>query len=452
MTIVGPHSRQFFLRYYLNYKKSGKPKRVMFYNNGEWLDYPRDIVSLVKNDLEMKKAALEIRLNGCELILDFLHMCQVDLKTDLQQPIAWIVEVGGCFFPETCVVSDGKSYNLWEHERVKLCIEIKVNEVDESKLRECSGEPKNKVGFVPYAESIQGNLDLDDVQKIFLNGMNIFDSIYVEIVEAYRCLGTLMQAQLELFQTQAKITKELHGDANFRYAWLPFSKEDLSTMMKYGLGHCPLCATKCTYGAGVYLAAVTCPYASARYCDTDEKGVRHLVLCRLIMGSMEVFFPGIGSATGQFQPRKSKYDTGVDDIQCPRYYTVWNTNINTYIYPEFIISFKVSGNAEDYFCGKVRVNNDSGANSSSSNLTSHGSSDFIESATSVDNEFYPFFSSSDFNAIRVISMLVLAITDKVSSSDMSFIKAHYELYKILSNDELEGSNQNEGRDSLSMRN
>ncbi|XP_057425657.1 inactive poly [ADP-ribose] polymerase RCD1-like [Lotus japonicus] len=290
-TIVGPESGQSFLRYYLNYKKSGRPKRVMFYNNGEWLDYPKDIVSLVKNDLEMKKAALEIRLNGCELILDFLHMCQVDLKTDLQQPIAWIDEAGGCFFPETYVVSDGKSYNLWEHERVKLCVEIKINKVDESKLRECSGEPKdtqlevgtmlnrlecgnvcesiiqNKVGFVPYAESVQGNLDLDYVQKIFLNGMNIFDSIYVEIVEAYRCSGTLMQAQLELFQTQAKITKELHEDANFRYAWLPFSKKELSTMMKYGLGHYALYATKCTYGAGVYLAHVICPYARRKGCS-----------------------------------------------------------------------------------------------------------------------------------------------------------------------------------------
>ncbi|XP_057423803.1 inactive poly [ADP-ribose] polymerase RCD1-like [Lotus japonicus] len=76
-------------------------------------------------------------------------------------------------------------------------------------------------------------------------------------------------------------------------------------------------------------------------------------------------------------------------------------------------------------------------------------------------------------------MLVLAISDMVSSSDMSFIKAHYELYKakqisrhdfvkelrlivgdtilratitnlqfrvLSSSDELEGSNQNEGRD------
>ncbi|XP_057444858.1 inactive poly [ADP-ribose] polymerase RCD1-like [Lotus japonicus] len=140
-TIVGSLSGQSFLKCYLNYKNSGRPKRVMFYNNCEWLDYPRDVVNLVKNDFEIKNAAVEIELNGRELVLDFLQMCQVDLQTGLQQPIAWIDEAGSCFFPEACVAFDGKSYNLCEREGMNLCIKIEVNGDDESELRECSEDP-----------------------------------------------------------------------------------------------------------------------------------------------------------------------------------------------------------------------------------------------------------------------------------------------------------------------
>lgn len=81
---------------------------------------------------------------------------------------------------------------------------------------------------------------------------------------------------------------------------------------------------------------------SVRYCDVDENGVRHLALCRVIMGNMEILQPG----TGQFHPSSCEYDNGVDSIECPRYYVVWNMNMNTHIYPEFVVSFKVSSDAE----------------------------------------------------------------------------------------------------------
>ena len=79
---------------------------------------------------------------------------------------------------------------------------------------------------------------------------------------------------------------------------------------------------------------------SARYCDVDENGSRHLVFCRVIMGNMELLRP----ASGQFHPSSSEYDNGVDDIQNPTYYVVWNMNMNSHIYPEFVVSFKVSSN------------------------------------------------------------------------------------------------------------
>lgn len=67
-----------------------------------------------------------------------------------------------------------------------------------------------------------------------------------------------------------------------------------------------------------------------------------MVLCRVIMGNMEPLFSG----TKQFHPSSEDFDSGVDDLQNPRHYIVWNMNMNTHIFPEFVVSFKFSSNVE----------------------------------------------------------------------------------------------------------
>ncbi|XP_057425603.1 inactive poly [ADP-ribose] polymerase RCD1-like [Lotus japonicus] len=438
-TTVGPHTGQSCLRYYFNYKKCGRLQHVMIYKNGEWLDYPRDVIDLVKKELEIKKFVVEIELNGCDYMLDFLHMCQVDLKTGFQQPIAWINEAGDCFFPEVYATSDEEYWNLFEQEGIELGIDIQVNEVDKSKLGKCQGESSGLIRDtqiqVAYNEYVQGKLNLVSVQDMLLNGMSGFDNIDIEIVEIYRCSGASMQARLKLFQTQSEIIRKNHGDPNVRYAWIPFSKRELSTMMDYGLGHCVMCKkNKFTYNVGVHLAAVTCPYASARYCDIDESGVRHMVLCRVIMGNMKVLHPRICSDAGHFQTSSSKYDNGVvDDIQCPRHYIVWNTNINTHIYPEFVVSFKVSNDAEGHFCGTMEENNEFGVNSSMTNLARRSSGDMLQSVSLVNNGISPNGVISTPKIPKTpwlpFPVLIVAIGDKVPANAMSLIRAHYELYK-----------------------
>lgn len=110
-----------------------------------------------------------------------------------------------------------------------------------------------------YTESVYGKLDVNSALKLFLRGMFALGITKSDIVEIYRSSGRLMQRRLELFQKQADITKEARGDANVRYAWLACSKKELSTMMKYGLGHSGLSPSKCIYGFGVHLAAIIHP-------------------------------------------------------------------------------------------------------------------------------------------------------------------------------------------------
>ena len=83
-------------------------------------------------------------------------------------------------------------------------------------------------------------------------------------------------------------------------------------------------------------------FYSASYCDVDENGLRHVVFCRVIMGNMELIHPG----SKQFHPGSEDFDSGVDDLENPGHYTVWNMYMNTRIYPEYVVSFKVSSDAE----------------------------------------------------------------------------------------------------------
>ena len=475
LTNAGPHIGRSLARRFLNYKKSGRLERLMFYENGSWLDFPKDVVDLVKKDLEVKKAAVEIESNGYHLLFDFLHLHKVDLKTGLQQPIALIDEAGCCFFPEIYAASDEEPYNLSKQEggkspdsyasnEIKLHLEVEINGVDQSRLSECSGESNalvkgiqidtkenccqydvevedsiNKkdcgnvgediqqhqdIGLDAYTESVYGILDLNSVQKMFLKGMSSFGSTDSDIVEIYHCSGASMQARWELFQKQAEITKKNHGEANIRYAWLASSKGELSTMMNYGLSHYGLSGSKCTYGIGVHLAAVTCPDASVRYCDVDENGVRHLALCRVIMGNMEILRPG----TDQFHPSSCEYDNGVDAIECPQYYVVWNMNMNTHIYPEFVVSFKVSSDAEGHFCGSE------GKNVSGVNTACDGPHGLLNSESStVDNGKAPSMVSSTPKVPKSpwmpFPVLLDAIRDQVPPTGMDVIKTYYEQFR-----------------------
>lgn len=81
---------------------------------------------------------------------------------------------------------------------------------------------------------------------------------------------------------------------------------------------------------------------SASNCDIDENGVQHMVFCRVIMGNMEVVDPG----TRQYRPSGMDSDSGVDDLENPKFYIIWTMNMNTHIFPEFVVSFKISSEAE----------------------------------------------------------------------------------------------------------
>lgn len=72
----------------------------------------------------------------------------------------------------------------------------------------------------------------------------------------------------------------------------------------------------------------------------DKDGLRHLLLCRVILGKMEV----VPAGSEQCRPSSEEYDSGVDSFSSPTEYIVWSNMINTHVLPEYVLSFKLASN------------------------------------------------------------------------------------------------------------
>ncbi|KAI3914845.1 hypothetical protein MKX01_018014 [Papaver californicum] len=504
----GSHFKKSLLKSYSYFMKSGLPQRLMYYN-GDWADFPEGFIGLVKEDFRVKKAAIEVEFKGQRLVLDFLHMVQIDLKTGLQNPIAWIDEEGSCFFPELytdanelhdCAQAANEKDGSYFYSEpngmreIKLQLEIELTGVDGSKMVDCI-EESNTYGKrlkvdgkrvskryemeqadniadlkevtgenkLPDAtsnwqnaslESMQGKLPLDSVQHMFLEGMG--SSFCAQnILEIRRGSSIAALARLELFHMQIEITRKYRGNANVRFAWLSSSKEASSWILTHGLGMDGLVGTgglaktKPTYGFGVNLSANVRSSCN----DVDENGVQYMLLCRVIMGNMELVQPG----SEQFHPSSENFDSGVDDLQDPKHYIIWNVNMNTHIFPEFVISFKAPSIEKGQLVSTCRgdvsgVTNSrvdaSGVTNSTSyqNQVQHSSP--VNSVVDIhhsDHQIPSKLPTVGLTAPKVpnslwmpFPMLFAAVKDKVLQKDMDSINLFYNQFKkkMIRRDEL----------------
>lgn len=54
---------------------------VRTYKNSQWTDFPENIMSMAKKDLQIKRFAMEVVFNGNNYVLDFFHIMLLDLKS-----------------------------------------------------------------------------------------------------------------------------------------------------------------------------------------------------------------------------------------------------------------------------------------------------------------------------------------------------------------------------------
>ncbi|XP_076956433.1 inactive poly [ADP-ribose] polymerase RCD1-like isoform X2 [Bidens hawaiensis] len=440
-------SRKTLVKNYSNFMRSGVPQRLLFSQDGQWVDFSQEVVDLVKEDFRSKKAAIDVRCNGSHFMLDILYMIHVDLKTGAQKPIAWIDDAGNCTFPESysaCHVNH-EDLDFCESSvtpEINLHLEIELNGLANNIDEECIGESNVKRVKVDQKDQVVekqksdeyvspisgancGTVDVDTAKHMFILGLG--QDLKVDFLEIKKCSSSFMEARLELFQKQVEITQKLRGRANVQYGW--FAAADCAPSGVLFYGHNGLKLGK--YGYGVHLSALQSAHSSAMLCDIDENGIRHMMLCRVILGNAEVVHAG----SKQFYPSDQCFDSGVDDLQNPNSYIIWNTNMNTHIFPECVVSFKVSPTIKENLIGEESkpdisrvttihdphgpVNQDSSSNKMGKN--SHQ----LEKVPSVGSRT-PKEPKSPW---MPFSMLFQAVSAKVAPNDMTLLHIFYESFR-----------------------
>lgn len=145
------------------------------------------------------------------------------------------------------------------------------------------------------------------------------------------------QARAHSFQLHAKaLSSKNHnngGNSNFKYAWYGSSFERIQQILSRGFSFHDLQDNPIS--AAICLSPDHSPALSLEKCIPDEDGVKHLLLCRVLLGKSELIHPN----STQNEPSCDEFDSGVDDFENPKKYIFWSHNMNSLILPEYVLSF-----------------------------------------------------------------------------------------------------------------
>ncbi|CAH9140352.1 unnamed protein product [Cuscuta epithymum] len=174
-------------------------------------------------------------------------------------------------------------------------------------------------------------------QKLLAGGLGDHNTS-IEAVRRNAFPSSTKKAKLQAFEIFAKAAEESGGDgnANVRYAWFGASVEHINTILSHGF--LPSMIKNGDHGYGIYLSPDQFPLGSVKSAVADENGVRHILLCRVILGKTEE----VPRGSRQWYPTTQEFVSGVDDSASPTNYIVWSTHMNTHILPLYLISFRVS--------------------------------------------------------------------------------------------------------------
>ncbi|PWA60125.1 Poly(ADP-ribose) polymerase, catalytic domain-containing protein [Artemisia annua] len=194
--------------------------------------------------------------------------------------------------------------------------------------------------------SVNGLVKLSEGEKLHGIIVNKFVSKLGEIgvkadVECvYRNMfnaSVVTQAKVGSFQIYAKaVGAKNGGEANVKYGWFGgCSKEEIDRIIGFGFGYGDV-GKSGVFGNALVLNADHSPLESVESAIVDGDGVKHILLCRVLLGKTEV----VNRFSTQCHPSSEEFDSGVDDSVSPKKYIIWSSQMNTHILPEFVISFK----------------------------------------------------------------------------------------------------------------
>ncbi|KAK7330489.1 hypothetical protein VNO77_24684 [Canavalia gladiata] len=172
----------------------------------------------------------------------------------------------------------------------------------------------------------------DLIQSRFVRGLGS-QGLKPEVVAVRRngCSSVMARARIHSFQIfERAVAKLCGGNANVNYAWYGASgKEEIADIIQHGFGH--------AHCHGLRLSPEDSPLESVKSSVVDKDGLRHLLLCRVILGRTEV----VPRGSNQCRSSSEGYDSGVDSISDPKEYVIWCNHINTHVLPEYVLSFRL---------------------------------------------------------------------------------------------------------------
>ncbi|TKY73502.1 inactive poly of ADP-ribose polymerase SRO5 [Spatholobus suberectus] len=211
---------------------------------------------------------------------------------------------------------------------------------EDSVVSDCESGVSGSSGAVPRQQHSlllvrlgEGDAVHDLIKRRFIRGLGLLGP-KTEVVSVLRnaCSSVVSQARLQSFQVYAKAVAKLRdGNANVKYAWYGTRGErDINDIVSHGFGH--------AHGRELVLSPDDAPLESVKGCAVGKDGVRHALLCRVILGRSEIVHAG----TEQCYPSCEEYDSGVDSFSGPSKYIIWSNRMNTHVLPAYVISFRVS--------------------------------------------------------------------------------------------------------------
>ncbi|ESR51618.1 hypothetical protein CICLE_v10032827mg [Citrus x clementina] len=180
------------------------------------------------------------------------------------------------------------------------------------------------------------------VKKCFLSGMGpLAADTRIVALHKNSCSSLIARARLDSFKIFANaVAKKCGGNANIRPAWFGASRDEINEIVCHGFSQCGGDGARKLgpmHGFGVQLFPINSSINGVLSSESDEKGLRHILLCRVILGKMEV----IPRGSKQFHPTSLEFDSGVDNLCKPSRYTVWSCYMNSHIFVDYIVSFRV---------------------------------------------------------------------------------------------------------------
>ncbi|KAJ0094584.1 hypothetical protein Patl1_16128 [Pistacia atlantica] len=223
----------------------------------------------------------------------------------------------------------------------QVSIPIDYDEIaDVNSLSDDANSASNPFGFLTN----NGMIKIEEeswwhifVKNSFLFGMGqlAIDTRIVAIHKNSNC-GLTGKARLTSFTIfYDAVAKKCGGNANIVQAWYGASRDEINEIVRHGFSPC---SKDSSYGGAVQLFPLRLSLSSALTTEMDENGLRHVLLCRVILGKMEE----IASGSKQIHPSSMEFDSGVDNIVGPTKYIVWSCYMNSHIHLDYIVSFKVS--------------------------------------------------------------------------------------------------------------